>query len=389
MDEQGLPAAWQGEQVLLVDQDAARLRSPALLLYPEHVRHNLKELRTLLGGSFERLRPHIKTCKTPRILQILLEAGLRRFKCATVREARVLLATAKAQGIEDIDLLIAYPHVQPALHELGKLADTHPQARLAVLSDDPGHAAQVDLRLAVYLDLDLGMGRTGIAVAQRERIRAIARAAGERFAGLHAYEGHVIDPVPEQRLAKARPGYEQLLALHQELLGVGLSVPEIVTSGTPAFLAALSFAPFRELDGCVHRVSPGTVVFHDLRSQEQVPELRLKPAALVFSRVISRPGAMRVTLDAGSKSLAVDAGHPCCAALGAPELAPEIPSEEHLPARILSGAIPDLGDSFYLVPRHVCPTVNLAENAVIVEAGRVREIVPVAARAHELSWPQQ
>lgn len=38
----------------------------------------------------------------------------------------------------------------------------------------------------------------------------------------------------------------------------------------------------------------------------------------------------------------------------------------------------------YVVPTHICPTVNLAEDMVIVNAqGRVEEVAPVVARAHE------
>jgi D-serine deaminase-like pyridoxal phosphate-dependent protein len=377
---------------LLEPDTAARLPSPALLLYPQAVRHNIETMRELLDGELGRWRPHIKTCKTPAILAMLLVAGVRSFKCATLREARALLETAADCGHPDIDLLVAYPHVQPVLHELGKLAETHTEARISVLSEDPGHAAQVDLRLGVYVDLDVGMGRTGADAHNGERVLAIARAAGERFGGLHAYEGHVIEADEALRLERARPAYERILALRELLERGRVQVPEIVTSGTPGFRAALGFAAFGALDGCVHRISPGTVVYHDLRSQLQVPELTLLPAALIFSRLISKPGSasrgadpgMRITLDAGSKALAVDAGHPCCVALGHPEFEAAIPSEEHLPATIHGERLPDLGDAFYLIPRHVCPTVNLAEEAALVEDGRITEIVPVAARAHDL-----
>ncbi len=61
------------------------------------------------------------------------------------------------------------------------------------------------------------------------------------------------------------------------------------------------------------------------------------------------------------------------------------PSEEHLPLRVTGGAVPKRGDLLVLIPRHVCPTVNLAEQAVFLEGGRIISIVPVTARAHEIS----
>ena len=133
----------------------------------------------------------------------------------------------------------------------------------------------------------------------------------------------------------------------------------------------------------VHRVSPGTVVFHDARSELENPDVSLTPAALVASRVISRPADDVVTCDAGSKSVAADAGDPCAFALGRQGLEALPPSEEHLPLRC-AGDRPARGDMLLLVPRHVCPTVNLAEQAVLVEAGRAPRVVPVAARAHEV-----
>lgn len=128
-------------------------------------------------------------------------------------------------------------------------------------------------------------------------------------------------------------------------------------------------------------------MFHDARSAEENPDLELVPAALVFARVVSRPRPDRVTCDAGSKSIAAEAGDPCAVVLGRPELVAERPSEEHLPLRVTAGRAPERGETLLLVPRHVCPTVNLAEEALLVEGGRVLEAVPVSARAHDL-WAQ-
>ena len=70
--------------------------------------------------------------------------------------------------------------------------------------------------------------------------------------------------------------------------------------------------------------------------------------------------------------------------LGHPEYVPQTPSEEHLPLYVGQGALPARGTLLQLVPRHVCPTINLAEQALLLERGRLHSIVPVSARAHEL-----
>jgi len=168
------------------------------------------------------------------------------------------------------------------------------------------------------------------------------------------------------------------------LRDAGVEVRELVTSGTPTFREALASPALATLHGTAHRVSPGTVVLHDLRSEEEVEGLGLCPAALVLSRVVSHPRPDVVTCDAGSKSIAAEAGDPCAAALGHPGLEATTPSEEHLPLRVREGDPPARGTPLLLAPRHVCPTVNLAERAVLVEAGRLAGVVPVHARAHDL-----
>jgi D-serine deaminase-like pyridoxal phosphate-dependent protein len=365
----------------LAEHELAQLLSPALVIHLDLVRANVRRVIEL-AGSPGRWRPHVKSAKAPVVFAELLAAGLRHFKCATLREARTLLETARTGGVAAPDLLLAHPLVGPALGELGRLAAEHPSARLSVLCEDARLAAAVPRNVSIFVDLDPGMGRTGVPQDDGAAIRSLARAAGTRFRGLHSYEGHLHGD-PTERRARCFEVYWTLLARVEELERDGHAVEELVTSGTPAFQHALAFEPFRAL-GARHRVSPGTVVFHDLRSAEENPDLALVPAAVVLARVVSRPRADVVTCDAGSKSLAAEAGDPCAAVVGRPELLALAPSEEHLPLRVLSGPPPERGEALMLVPRHVCPTVNLAEEAVLVEDGAVRSSVPVSARAHDV-----
>jgi D-serine deaminase-like pyridoxal phosphate-dependent protein len=361
--------------------DLARVLSPALVIHLDLVRANVRRMLAHVGTP-ERWRPHVKTTKTPEVFAELLAAGLRHFKCATLREARVLLETARASGHEALDLLVAYPLLGPALGALGRLAQAYPRARLAVLCEDPEAVATIPREVGLFVDLDPGMRRTGIPLGERAAIRAVVRAAGERLRGLHHYEGHLHGELEERR-AQCFACYRELLALVAELERDGAAIPELVTSGTPAFLHALAFEPFRT-GPRVHRVSPGTVVFHDARSAEENPGLGLVPAAVVLARVVSRPAHDVVTCDAGSKSLAAEAGDPCALVVGRPELVALTPSEEHLPLHVTAGPAPARGEVLMLVPRHVCPTVNLAEEALRVEGGAVRGTVRVRARAHDL-----
>ena len=145
---------------------------------------------------------------------------------------------------------------------------------------------------------------------------------------------------------------------------------------------ALKFAGFNGAE-FVHRVSPGTIIYNDRSSLKELPNYGFVPAALVLSTVVSRPLANRVTCDAGHKSVSADAGVPTCEALGWAGLVGLKPSEEHLPIDA-SGKMPERGEMLYLLPTHVCPTVNNFDRAVIIREGKIESIEPVSARGREV-----
>jgi len=113
-------------------------------------------------------------------------------------------------------------------------------------------------------------------------------------------------------------------------------------------------------------------------------EYGYRPAALVAARVVSRPRAGIVTCDGGHKTVSADAGVPTCVVLGHPDLTPLGPSEEHLPFAVAEGARePRTGDILYLLPRHVCPTVNNFDAALLVRRGEIEAVEKVSARGRE------
>jgi len=225
------------------------------------------------------------------------------------------------------------------------------------------------------------MHRSGIPLADHARILATYKAADGALVGVHFYEGHLRQPAPAERQAAAIPLYARL----EEVLG---SVPlccgpasfEVTTSGTPALPCALGTRALLAFD---HSVGAGTTFCFDTTSRD-LGLSGFRQAVHVAATVISRPDATRATCNAGSKALDAAAGDPCCEVEGWPDLEAGHPSEEHLPLWVRSGEAPELGTCLLLVPRHVCPTVNLANQAVLVCEGRVREVVPVAARGHDV-----
>ena len=362
-------------------EDLKGLLTPCLLIDLDRVRSNTARVLSLVDDDPERWRPHVKTTKIPEIWRELINYGLRNFKCATTREAALLGKTLLSCDTKSGDVLVAYPLVGPNLARLGEIAKEHEGIRYSVLVEDA--ATEVPAGLDIFVDINPGMNRTGVPIEETDRILEIAAAAGERFRGFHFYDGHQHDLDLKERELAIHAGYDQLLRLRSRALDVGLIVDELITSGTPALLHATRYAPLKDLDGTQHRVSPSTVVFHDQRSEEENPELQLSPAATVLTRVVSHPTQGIITCDAGSKAVAAEAGDPIAVVLGHPDWEAMTPNEEHLPIRT-TGERPARGSELILVPRHICPTVNLAEEAALFEGGRLKQLVSVAARAHEL-----
>ena len=90
------------------------------------------------------------------------------------------------------------------------------------------------------------------------------------------------------------------------------------------------------------------------------------------------------TCDAGHKAVSADAGVPTCVVVGHPELMPLTPSEEHLPlTRRMRSGRPQVGEALYLLPRHVCPTVNNFDSALLVRDGQITSVEKVSARGRE------
>lgn len=356
--------------------------TPALVLYPEIIAANIERTLELLAGDADRWRAHIKTAKLGYTLRMLVECGVRNFKCATTLE----LLVACQSGANDV--LYAYPAMGANARRSREIAQEFPEVRISVLAESDAQVRQWrGSRVGIFLDINPGMNRTGIEQSRQEQVISLARAiaeAGLEFRGLHYYDGQYGGLAESERTREAHRGYDCLLEMVSAIEGSGRNVREVITSGTPTFPCSLSYGAFRG-GNFVHRVSPGTVVYCDATSLEQLPaEYGYGAAALVVTRVVSRPRAGMITCDAGHKAVSADAGVPTCVVVGHPELTPLSPSEEHLPMAVAEGAAsPQIGDALYLVPRHVCPTVNNFDHALLVRDGKVEAVENVSARGRE------
>ena len=143
-------------------KDIEKLDTPALVVYPKWVKENIDILKGMVD-DVSRLRPHVKTHKSKEAALLMLDAGITKFKCATIAEAEML-------GMSNAsDVVLAYQPVGPKLERFIELIKIYSATKFSCLVDNSISAQSISatalknhLKINVYLDLNVGMNRTGI-----------------------------------------------------------------------------------------------------------------------------------------------------------------------------------------------------------------------------------
>jgi D-serine deaminase-like pyridoxal phosphate-dependent protein len=330
--------------------DPSALLSPSLLIFRDLVRRNLDTMIAMARGT-ERLRPHVKTHKMPAVVRMTEAVGIHKHKCATIAEAEMVAAAGGTT--------------------FRVLADD-PDATRALSAGLDG----LDRPVPVLLDLEVGMGRTGIAPGEAAvgLYALIDRLPNLVPDGLHAYDGHIRDADPQQRRDAARPGQERTLAMRDRLVGLGLPVPRLVLGGTPTFPVHAA------LDEPGVECAPGTCTLHDAGYGSKFPDLPFVPAAVLLTRVVSRPRRGRLCLDLGHKAVAADPPGARLTLLGVPDAVLGGQSEEHLVVETPHADRFPPGTPLLALPTHICPTCALHRFAYVIEDGELVDRWEVAAR---------
>lgn len=353
--------------------------SPALLVYPDRVEENIRRM-IAAAGSPARLRPHMKTNKMPDVIRLQTARGITKFKCATIAEAEMVAGCGVAEA------LLAYQPVGPNIARLVALAKKFPKTKFSAVADDADVVRALSrafndakLTLEVFLDVDIGMNRTGIAPGPKavELYRLIHTSPALKAGGLHVYDGHFVQKDIAERTAACDAAFAQADALRRDLLAAGLPVPVLIAGGTPTF-------PIHAKRPDVE-CSPGTLVFWDAGYGTKVPDMDYLHAALVLTRVISKPGVNRLCLDLGHKAIAAENPHPRVILFGLEDAKAVMQSEEHLVIETPRANEFAIGTAIYGIPWHICPTVALHSQAVVVRNGRAGEKWPVTARERVLT----
>jgi D-serine deaminase-like pyridoxal phosphate-dependent protein len=338
--------------------------SPALLVFPERVKANI-QTAIKMTGNIDRLRPHVKTHKCAEVAKLMMDAGIYKFKCATIAEAE-MLGINKAK-----DVLLAYQPVGPKLERFMALIKKFPATQFSCLTDNLVSAAEqskafteADLQVPVYIDLNIGMNRTGISPGDEalELYNYCSTAGGIIIKGLHAYDGHIRDIDFATKKKNCDDVFSIVEALAKKIEITGLPKPIIIAGGSPTFSVHCK----RENIEC----SPGTFVYWDQGYTLLCPEQEFICAAVLLTRVISLPGAGMICTDLGHKSVAAE--NEMSKRIFFPEfeaLHAISQSEEHLVLENKTGASFASGDILYGIPWHICPTVALYDSIKIIEDG--------------------
>ncbi|NLW49550.1 MAG: hypothetical protein GXY85_01730 [Candidatus Brocadiaceae bacterium] len=371
-------------------RDLDQVETPRLLLFDWALRANRERLKAASDG-FRRVRLMAKTIKASAVFEEYRRDGLRAMKASCVSEAR---AVARGTGIADI--LVAFPLHGPAVRSFLALRAEHPDRRIAAMVSNRIGAEELSREAAddvdVFLDVDAGMLRTGVAIGAGllELADLVGRLPRLRAVGLHVYDGQVHHP----NAVAVRRYSEALMARIDEMvtaLGGPDAVGEVVTSSS---VTALSNLGAHAAGGYAwhHTVSPGTTVLWDSNYNDLMPG-EFDYAAAVAARVVdARPyrDGWILTTDCGHKMGASTDSGPVHVlnvrgyrVFGVNERFGRLLWLGHdraTDAELDADPSELLGHVVLVFPNHVCPTVNQYAFALRVRDGAIVERVDIDAR---------
>jgi len=353
----------------MVGRSKGELDTPALVVDLDAMQRNIQLMADFLGDGPVRLRPHMKTHKTPQIALLQIQAGAVGVTCQKVGEAEAMVDG----GVEDV--LIANQIVGPV--KIARLMDLAQRARVMVAVDNADNVADLSraavaagVTLGALVEINHGMNRCGTEPGQPtlDLARIVADAPGLRFMGLQAYEGHVV-MLPDFEARKA--AVEQALAIAMDSKALieadGLPVPVFSGGGTGSYAITGRYPGVTELQA-------GSYVTMDVGYKRI--GMPFECALTVLTTIVSRPRDGVMVGDSGLKVITPEFGMPDI--VGLPGAKVIYLSEEHTKIEV-SEPLPQVkvGDKIELIPSHGCTTFNLHDwvymtrNDVVEHAWRV------------------
>lgn len=364
----------------LIGTPAIEIDTPALLVDLDQLSANVRRFAEMVAPTGARLRPHIKTHKTIEIARRQLEAGASGISCAKLGEAEVYVEA----GLHDI--FVAYPIIgrEKALRaaQLAQRCHLIVGVENSIGARQLSEAAQrVGATLNVRVELDSGLQRTGSAPENAAALcRQILDAPGLHLDGIFTFRGASFPGAPTHDPTElGRLEGEWMVAQAERLRAAGIPVQQVSAGSTPTSVGAAGVPGVTE-------VRPGTYVFFDRMTCRLGTSQPGEIALSILATVVSRPAPDIAIIDAGSKTFCGDVV-PASAGLEGYGVTVDGQSgivermnEEHGIVRLAEGYTPAIGEKLAFFPNHVCTSVNLSDELVIVQQGMVKDIWRVAAR---------
>ena len=353
--------------------------SPALAFYPDRIEENIRRMIAVANDA-GRLRPHVKTHKTGEIVKLQLKHGIRRFKCSTIAEMEM----AAAAGAPDV--LLAMQPVGPAIPRFFALQRAFPGTFFSAIVDSEeviraiaGAAAGAGTKACLWLDVNSGMNRTGVApgAGAGYLYRLIHQTAGLTAGGVHVYDGHIHESDLAARTKQCDEEFLPVQAMIDAIRKAGLPLPAVVAGGSPTF-------PIHARRPGI-KLSPGTPLLWDAGYSAAYPDLEFLVAAVHVGRVVSKPAPGMLCLDLGTKAVASEMPQPRVSLLNVDGYRIVGHNEEHLVIEVPDADRYRLGAVAYGVPTHICPTVARYETASVIEGGRCTGEWSIAARNRRIT----
>ena len=352
--------------------------SPALAIFMDRVQANIERMIDI-AGSPGRLQPHVKTYKIAGIVKMQMKAGIKKFKCATIAEAE-MLGIAGAPSA-----LLAYQPSGPKMDRILRLVKKYPKTKYSVLLDNGDTAAQLSFKcedkkrpLDVLIDINNGNNRTGIIPENApDLIRYCDGLPGINLIGLHVYDGHIHRPDPVERKDICLRDFKKVTDILDQLEPSLKEKLIVIVGGSPTF-------PIHAQNERVI-CSPGTTLLWDAGYGEKFKDMPFEPAAVLITRVISKPAEGLLCLDLGHKSVAAE--NPLenrVRFLNADGLVPVSQSEEHLVVKNTLNNDLDVGDVLYAIPYHICPTTALYDEVMVIKDHKLKGTWEVMARGRKI-----
>jgi D-serine deaminase-like pyridoxal phosphate-dependent protein len=360
------------------------IATPALVCDLALLQSNIEQMATLAREAGTSLRPHVKSHKSAYVAARQLEAGAVGLSFAKLGEAEVIVDRLNA---EDPDAVVSVLLTSPLVgrHSSERAAALATHCDLIVVVDHPdgvdeleAAAVAMEATISVLCDVDVGLGRTGVvgpaqALAVAERVNVATRL---HFRGVQGYGGHLQHIVGrEHRRVATIASTERLRLVIDALESAGFNVAIRSGGGTGTMGLDVEI-------GVLNELQPGSYVFMDREYRDALgedPEGRFAQSLTLFTSVISANHVGYVTVDAGLKSMATDAGVPVVVGhersstysfygdeQGMVTYAPEHPYRR--------------GERIELVPPHCDPTVDRYDVIWLVHDDVVVDVIDVSAR---------